>query len=237
MKYTKELKVLEFLTKNNELTVANLINYFLETSNEESFNNNISNKKLIEKGYTWMIHKWKIKVLKRPKAYEKINVSTWASGFKGLNAFREFEIKINEEIIAKASVIFILIDLENRKPIKIPEEIINYYSCEDEKNFEKIERINIKKDLEKINSYSYRVMKRDIDENNHMNNSIYLDLLKEAIPKGNSNNLKEIVIQYMKEIKYDENLNIDVYSIENNLLFEFTSPDKSIKYARASIMY
>lgn len=230
MKYQKEYII------NKDLTISDITKYFINTSNEESIKINLDNNKLIEFGYTWMIYKWRININRKPIVNEKVIVSTWASGFKNLYAFREFEMKSNDEIISKASVVFILIDFKKRKPIKIPEDIMDYYTCDEMRNFENIERINIKDDFEKINTFTYEVKKSDIDENNHVNNSVYLDIMKDSLPdEFKDMEIKNISIHYMKEIKLGDTVNIDVYKEKDKIFFDFKSFDSSIKHARAWI--
>lgn len=230
MKYQKEYII------NKDISISNIINNFLNTSNDESKRINLDNNKLISLGYTWMIYKWRINIIRKPRDREKVIVSTWASGFKNLYAYREFDMKSDGGLIAKASVVFILIDLEKRKPIKIPDDIMDYYTCDEEKNFENIERINIKDDFEKINSYFYETRKNDIDENNHVNNLVYIDLMKESLPDEYKNiDIKNLSIHYMNEIKFGDSIKIDVYKENDKIFFDFKASDESHKHARAWI--
>ena len=100
--YEKEFIIEDFLCREGELTLKNIINYFIETTNHHSNFVGLANEVLMAKAYTWMIYKWRIKVLKYPKAFQRIKVRTWAIGFKSLKAFREFEIYLGDEKIAYA---------------------------------------------------------------------------------------------------------------------------------------
>ncbi|NMW84651.1 acyl-[acyl-carrier-protein] thioesterase [Peptoniphilus sp. AGMB00490] len=236
--YEREFVVEDFLCKKGELSLNYIINYFMETSNCQSISLGEDSDNLINKGYTWMIYKWFIKILKYPKAYQRIKVKTWASGFKGINAFREFEMYVEGERIVSASSNFILIDLKKRKPIKIPKEISKIYSINDVKNFDKIERVNEPKDIETINIFDYKILKSDIDINNHMNNSVYAKLLYEALPESFYNiKFTDVNINYVKELKYGDHVCIYVYLEDDKLYFFFKNKEKSELYARACCHY
>ncbi len=237
-KYSREFLVEEFLCRDMELPLNHIINYLIETSNCHSKSMGFSNEKLVKSGFSWMLYKWKINILKYPKAFQKIKIQTWSSGFKSLMTFREYEIFLGSEIIASASAHFLLVDLKTRKPISIPKKIIEIYKIYDVKNFDKIERINEPKDLEIINSFDYKILKRDIDFNNHVNNSIYARLLYEALPdKFSKVKFTDININYTKELRLKDHVFIDVYSKGNKLYFFFKNRDRNIMYARVLTEY
>jgi len=110
--FCKEYEVMNFLSSDGELKLNHLVSYLIETSNYQSIDLGLSNEKLLDMGYTWMIYKWKIKINRYPRSHEKIKIKTWASGFKNINAFREFEVYCQGEKVIEASAIFLLIDVE-----------------------------------------------------------------------------------------------------------------------------
>lgn len=236
--FCKEYTVREFLCKDGELTTNNIIGYLIETSNYQSIDCGISNEYLLSKGYTWMIYKWKIRLFRKPKSFEKIKVKTWASGFRNINAFREFEIYAGNEKILEASSIFLLIDLEKRKASRIPEDIANAYGICENKFFKSIKRVNEPENLDPISRFTYKTLRRDIDFNDHVNNSVYLELIYESLPNEFSDiTFKEININYMKEIKLDDEIIIDVYKDNFEFYFFFKSRDESQIYARVSARF
>ena len=231
--FCKEYEIMDFLTRNGEVKINYLVNYLIETSSYQSIELGLDNEKLLDMGYTWMIYKWKIKIKRYPRSHEKIKIKTWASGFKNINAFREFEIYCGEEKILEASAIFLLINLENRKPIKIPEEIAKIYGSNDNRIFKRIKRINEPEDLERLDRFSYKILNRDLDFNDHVNNSVYLELIYEAMDKDLSQaNFKEISVNYINELKLGDEIIIDSYREDDRFYFFFKSKDQGQIYAR-----
>lgn len=231
--FCKEYEIMDFLTRNGEVKINHLVNYLIETSSYQSIELGLDNEKLLDMGYTWMIYKWKIKIKRYPRSHEKIKIKTWASGFRNINAFREFEIYCGDEKILEASAIFLLIDLENRKPIKIPEGIAKIYGCNDNRIFKSIKRINEPENLEILNRFSYRILQADLDFNDHVNNSVYLELIYEAMDKDLSQvKFKEISVNYINELKLGDEIIIDSYREEDRFYFFFKSKDQDQIYAR-----
>ncbi|WP_295150007.1 acyl-[acyl-carrier-protein] thioesterase [uncultured Peptoniphilus sp.] len=231
--FCKEYEIMDFLTRNGEVKINHLVNYLIETSSYQSIELGLDNEKLLDMGYTWMIYKWKIRIKRYPRSHEKIKIKTWASGFRNINAFREFEIYCGEEKILEASAIFLLINLENRKPIKIPEEIAKIYGYNDNRIFKRIKRINEPENLEILNRFSYKILQADLDFNDHVNNSVYLELIYEAMDKDLSNEkFNEISVNYINELKLGDEIIIDSYREEDRFYFFFKSKDQDQIYAR-----
>lgn len=61
--FCKEYAVMNFLSSDGDLKLNHLVSYLIETSNYQSIDLGLSNEKLLEMGYTWMIYKWKIKLI------------------------------------------------------------------------------------------------------------------------------------------------------------------------------
>lgn len=231
--FCKEYEVMNFLSSDEDLKLNHLVSYLIETSNYQSIDLGISNEKLLDMGYTWMIYKWKIKIKRYPRSHEKIKIKTWASGFKNINAFREFEVYCKDEKIIEASAIFLLIDVEKRKPIKIPEKLAEIYGDNGSRIFKSIERVNEPSELEIANRFSYKILRRDLDFNNHVNNSVYLELIYEAITQECTHvKFKDIIVNYINELKLDDEIVIDFYREEDKFYFFFKSKDQSQIYAR-----
>ena len=231
--FCKEYEVMNFLSRDGDLKLNQLVSYLIETSNHQSIDLGHSNEKLLDLGYTWMIYKWKIKIKRYPRSHEEIKIKTWASGFKNINAFREFEVYCQGEKILEASAVFLLVDIEKRKPIKIPEEVAKIYGDNGRRIFKSIDRVNEPSEVERANRISYKILRRDIDFNKHVNNAVYLELIYEALTEEYSRvKFKDISVNYVNELKFGDEIVIDFYKAEDKFYFFFKSKDESQIYAR-----
>ena len=216
-KFKKSFEISYYETdKNKKLRPVSLLNLLGETSGEHS-NSVVKIRELEDLNYAWMLNRWKVRIDKYPKAKEKIIIETWTSSIDRFYANREFLVyDEKEKVIGKASTLWIFVDINKKRPIRIPKELQIAYKVVDEKAFDDFydfrEKINIDDYLD------FHVRRSDIDYNNHVNNKIYLDWMIEAVPEAtyNSHLLKEFEITYKKEIKYGNTIKSGLSEININ---------------------
>ncbi len=163
-----------------------------------------------------MLLYWKIKVIKRPCWDTEVTVKTWPRAFEKVSSWRDFEMyDEKEEIIAKGTSQWVLVDINTVRPAKITEKMQNEYKIIPEKIFEEELNGKLKEsdDMQKV--YEYTGTRRDMDVNHHLNNGVYLELAYDAISKKTNLNFQDIEIQYKKQIKCGETIEI-YYKNENN---------------------
>lgn len=162
-------------------------------------------------GVSWVLLDWKLKVIKRPKYGDTLNVNTWARTIGGeikkTYTYRDFEVYDNQNnlcIIGTSK--WVLVNIETGRIAKIEENVIKKYNLEDKNVFDEdeLEKISIPDECD--SEIEYKVSRRDIDMNGHMHNLYYLYLAYEALPeevyeKRPFNNVR---IQYKREIKINE---------------------------------
>lgn len=167
-----------------------------------------------EKKQVWVVLDWKVQIIKRPKYQQKITATTWSRKHNAVCAYRDFEL-FNEqgEKVAIGTSRWVLMDIENRKPLRLKEEIIGLYQGEAERSAfpDEMKNLSYSKDFfdsQPEYSQKYKVLRRDIDTNLHMHNLSYLDAAYEILPQeiynqGERNNIR---ISYKKEILYGEDI-------------------------------
>ena len=167
----------------------------------------------------WLLLNWKIKIISYPVLTDCITVKTWPRIFDRLYSYRDFEVyDENSNLIAIASSKWFAIDTENKKIKKLTPEITQAYGgITQNKVFESAfdKKLKVPENLKL--SFNYRIQRRDLDTNKHVNNLNYIDYALESLEEDifintSFNNLE---IEYKKELKYKENINC-YYSFENN---------------------
>jgi len=150
---------------------------------------------------TWVYSRFHLFIDEYPVYTSTIFIETWRSQTKGPFAYREFKIYNDEnKIIAGATASLALIDKTTRKPVDIPEVLLNQFSPESgralEDDFSPLFHLNNPE-----NETEIPVRFSDLDLNSHVNNVSYLDWITEGLPEFIllNHRLKEIEIEYRAE--------------------------------------
>lgn len=207
MIYCSNYKIgLEDIGRNNEATNKALLEIMQNVSGFHSASVGYGILEVESKKRAWMILDWKIKVIKRPKYNDDIKVETWSRKVERLYAYRDFQIKDDEEnIIVIGTSRWIFVDTDRRRPVRLTKDIADLYESETDKQVFEEEMEDIKCE-NYLFQKDYCVQRRDIDINQHMHNLNYLDMAYEILPEEIYNNkvFDNIRIVYKKEILYGE---------------------------------
>ncbi|MCY6372124.1 acyl-[acyl-carrier-protein] thioesterase [Clostridium ganghwense] len=190
--------------------ITSLIDYLNDVAIYQSEQLGIGLDYMLENNMAWILYKWDISVKEYPKLGDKIRVRTLAHSIRKFYAYRKFYIVDEQDkIIATANSIWMLIDIKNKKPMRIGKEIEKVYRLTEENvgilkidNINKVERID--------NNVEFKVRYSDIDTNGHVNNEKYAAWIIESVPLDIVLNytLINIKITYKKETKYGEKIKV-----------------------------
>lgn len=201
-RFTKEYEIHYYqIDKTQKATALSLVNLLEDTAISHSQSIGLGIDELKSKGIVWLINCWNIIIDKYPKCHDRISIENWTSHFERFYATKEFYIKdIDGEIIARASTLWILMSIEKKRPIRIPLEFGEMYGINPEKAID-----DPFSPIEYIDGYEaerkFDVRRRDIDTNEHVNNSRYMEWALEQVPADVYDNhcLHSIEIKYKKE--------------------------------------
>jgi acyl-ACP thioesterase len=202
-KYWKEFTIPYYDTdREGYIKPENILAYMAETSNWHSDSLKVGFEDLSSNGHAWMLLRWEAEILKYPRAKDRVRVGTWTSGFDRFYATREFVLTGEEgDLLAKATTKWLFLDIEKRRPKRIPEDIQRSYSFVEEFNFPHFtEMKEVHEDI--VESKPYRVRRSDIDNNDHVNNIRYIEWMQEGLDKEILGNMriKRLGIVYKKEV-------------------------------------
>lgn len=191
--------------KNNKCKLSKIVDLLQNTATMHSKSLGYGTKEMMNLKQAWLMLGWKVRILKYPEADMDVEVRTWSRGIKSIEAKRGYEIYSEDgELLIVADSNWALFDLEKQKLSRAPEEMKEAYGAIEIDPFEgeKTERL---KDNEVIeNEVCITVGKRDIDTNNHMNNSKYMDYIVEVLPENKE--IYEFENAYKKQVKYGEEI-------------------------------
>lgn len=158
---------------------------------------------LIEHNMAWVVTHYLVDIVEMPREAEELSFITWPSAHDGLRATRDFEVRGSDgRLMVRATSQWILIDMANRRPLRLEERLAEWNIVPErawDKKFEKFPDF----DAEKTHVFKCRF--DDIDVNQHINNAVYAVWATESVGYvyRNQHVLKRIELNFKKEINPD----------------------------------
>lgn len=201
---------------NNEITDKALLEAFTNITNLQG---NLVGQGANDKSVShlsWVVLNWKLQVYKRPRVCDSILVKTWAQQYNRLQASRDYDV-FNEagEIVARATSVWVALDTEKKRLVRLSPEIMDIYDCEPEhQNFPGFQFSKVSRPkLSPLSSLEFHVTKAMIDCNRHVHNPAYLDFAAEALPEGLDTVLFDhLEITYKKEVRPSETVLLEYFN-------------------------
>ncbi len=188
------------------MSLPMLINNLIHVSETQSSVLGVDDAFVKSRGLSWIILQYGIEIKRMPRITEKVRIQTQAMSYNKLFCYRDFNVRdeAGEEIVTVHST-FALMDLEKRKMVRVPQEVIAPYESEFTKRLIRTpqpEKVN----EEKLAAKTYRVRYLDIDQNKHVNNSKYFEWALDALGYDflATHELISMNIKFEKEVQYGE---------------------------------
>lgn len=165
------------------LTLSALAKYFQDTCIFDAENGSINIHYLTERKLAWVLSSWQIEIERLPILNESIKIYTVPYELKGFIGYRNFWMEDEAgNCIVKAASIWTLIHFEQMKPFRPDEEILAGYPLGEKLEMDYApRRISIEGEGEK--GQEHIVYRAQIDSNQHLNNSEYINLAYAYLPQ------------------------------------------------------
>jgi acyl-ACP thioesterase len=217
----------------HQLTPASLFCFLQESAWRHADSKGFGFSHLAVRNEFWVLAKMHVLINRMPNWTEKIRSETWGKQPELLTAFRDFEFfdKDNQSIIRATSSWHIL-DMQTHRPTTLS------YFADD---FPIVDRYAIAEKPQKIQpppsnsvrSAIYPVLPSDIDMNQHVNNTRYVQWAMDCIPFEfqKQHFLNEISVNFLSEARIGENYYVEIYQNEQNLTHIILSEKENRKLA------
>lgn len=197
------------------LDITSIINYFQDCSTFQSESLNLGVDYLKKENKAWVLNSWQVEFLKDISFMENIEIGTWSYGSKGVYGFRNFVMNNkNDERCVNANSLWVLINIETGKPLRVKEEDISPYGNEPQ-----IEMVDygrkIELEGEAVSQPPFDVCKSHIDTNGHVNNSKYIQFAMEYV--NDANKIKALRVEYKKSAVYGDTIYPYTYEDKDKL--------------------
>lgn len=217
MSYSKKIKVPYMLCDRYEnLSMRNLVSIMGDVSLSHSY--------ILEKGFDmaklrWIVYSWDIEILKVINENDELEISTYVVDMNKFYAYRNVSVKRDGKILVKAYGVFLLVDIDRMRPVKMPAALLEAYIKDD--LIYKKPKLTYKKDF--ANSKEIMIRYTDIDSNFHVNNAVYFDYIIDLC-QIDTKDINFFNIVYKHEIRNKE-----------SIIGEYTEEDGQIDYRLRSV--
>ena len=183
------------------LRPAEVFNWFQEAATNQCRVHHVALEDLLPRGYTWVIHRYKIAVAKMPLYGQECRVRTWAHPKRDLISIREFSLEtLSGAPLVTATTEWALIDLKTHRPSKLS-PVMSFPVCERRALDEDLKPIKPPEGAPLLKTTESSATAWTLDKNNHVNNSVYIAWAYDNLyPEIASDcRLKELAINYKRQ--------------------------------------
>ncbi len=183
--YTMETRVrYSECTSAGQAGLSGILDYLQDTCTFQAEDLSVGVRYMQEHQTAWVLNSWQADVKRYPVFDEKIRISTWPYDFKGFLGFRNFKIEDSQgETIVRAASVWVFMDMEKKRPARIPSKVAAAYQKCPQLEMEYMDRKIPDFDGQHVDGV-YKIPRCFIDTNQHVNNSKYILLAEELLPAG-----------------------------------------------------
>lgn len=205
--YGYELRVgISEVNAAGKLTLPSLIDYFQNCCSFQSEDLKVGIKYLEQLNYAWVLSGWQIQVERYPDFDEVIKVATIPYEIRGFLGMRNFcVLDMYDRPIVKANSMWTLLNVEQMKPARATQEMIDAYGKNEKLQMSYAPRkIDLPETLEKLDEILVRPY--HLDTNRHMNNNQYIRIAQSYLPAEFETG--ELRVEYKHQAFLDEKLSL-----------------------------
>jgi acyl-ACP thioesterase len=195
------------LTPAGVVSLPALCGYLQEAAGPHAAALGVSMDALAAEGRAWVLARMRLTTERRPRRGETVTIETWPSGLDGLYTTREFILRVEKDVVARATSAWFLIDLERRRPARPPRAVraLDFPDrapalAPSSDDLSPPERIDHERTL--------TVCYHDLDRNEHVNNVRYLTWALDTLPASvfAERRCTEGVLHFRHEASLDDSI-------------------------------
>jgi medium-chain acyl-[acyl-carrier-protein] hydrolase len=205
-----------------ELTVASMMSYFEEMALLQSEKEAVGFDFFTNNQVAWVLHQFDINMIRFPEFGETVRLFTKPAATYRFMGYREFLILDAEGIeIVRAYTSWLFINHITRRPQKVHEQILQAYGLADVVE-DKVQMPEVPEITKVDNKKEFQVRYSDIDVNQHVNNTHYVEWALEAVPDEirDQCRMTNLRIVFKKETPFKAKICSEVQVEQNETGFE-----------------
>jgi len=197
---------------SDQLGLFPLLDLLQDISNDHAKQLGFGYESSIKKGFFWVLARQKLLIDRWPSANEVLTIKTWSKPALGSFAVREYEMFVDENKIGACSTTWMILDTKTRRPKKIADSDELFQPRKDYCLDFSAGKISPPENMDAIQSF--KVQASDLDQNKHVNNTIYTQWIINTLQQNfqNSFRIEEYEINFSKETFLDDEIEIFGYT-------------------------
>lgn len=209
------------IDSRKQATIPALVRLMHEAAMQNVIDLNLSVWDLEPQQISWVLMRKELHFRRLPVLGERIEVLTYPAGFEKMFTYRDYRVFDEAgEQIAWSSSTWLLMNTENRRMTRIPPTILDLQkkmpepgNCLPRPSSHKLPVME-----HPGKEQQYRVQWFDLDFNNHLNNTLYLKWMLEALPDSvlQKGQIRKLTIQYRAESYWKDRICTQTESLDEN---------------------
>jgi len=202
-----------------QLSTVSLFCFLQESAWRHANSGGFGWQQLAVRNEFWVLAKVHILIDRMPNWTEKVRLETWGKEPELLTAFRDFEMfNSDNQSVIRATSSWHILSLQTHRPVKLTQFADDFPFLSRYSIAEKPQKIQLPSSEGK-KSVVFSVLPSDIDLNQHVNNTKYIQWAMDCISLEfqMQHQLVEINANFLSESRIGENYFIETY--QNNLNF------------------
>jgi acyl-ACP thioesterase len=190
----------------NLLKVQTIFQLFQEAAGNHANHLGVGYDALRRLGLFWVLSRVKVEITAFPHWGDEVTLTTWPKGVDRLFALRDFRMSTGDgAALARGTSCWLLVDSEKMRPRRLG-SIDRSFPLNDKEHAlqESLDKIPVPHGLTPV--YERRVMRSDLDVNNHVNNTEYARWITDALGDTEASSLRALQINYLEEARLGETL-------------------------------
>ena len=221
---------------NGVVKPSSVLRYMHETANLQMLKYGPSNNELRRQNKAFILSKVNISFYSPLKAFDEIDVETWACESQGVSFYRCSRVLKNGELMAEMIAVFALVDIKEKKFFKVNEVEFGFDTEPDMLELDLPARFKIPDGVDLGLLGEYSVNYSETDENMHMNNANYLDVFCNYLPDNRRNRVISAVINYQSEAPIGSTIKIYRGQDDDNAYYFKTVRDDGLVNSQSLII-
>jgi medium-chain acyl-[acyl-carrier-protein] hydrolase len=164
------------------LSLSGLCDWLQEAAGNHATALGVATDRLLEERRAWVLSRLRVRVQRLPQWREELFIETWPSAENGIVAERDFLLRTSGgDEIARAISHWVVIDVERRRPVRLPAGVVDLRLPERERVLA-TPLATVPSPGDVAVSHRLSVRRGDLDLNRHVNNSRYVTWAVETVP-------------------------------------------------------